>query len=492
MIIPTTTRMNLKLKLIPCVYSVSLLVLLGCFLVYPSYSDAQETETTKNLLTNPGFEAETNTSDPTGWTATGSGNVCDTCGPYGGNAIQSGNESTGGGTVSQTIDLFDEMSQDQVNAGFDIEYGGDIFSNSSNAYAPSCSATKGDCRDTFSITLTINDASGNQLHKFEHEYEEITWTGWDTSTYDFSQTIPENNYTSALATLEFFGIDSGYTSGTYGPALDNAFLKLTYTTQAVLDSIQDAVNVAVDIAADTAAPTDTFEVNVTDSMGAEIESFSVEVNTDSGGGSPEVSVTTSVDIPEIRIETPQMDMPAPSVQEVQVEAQVEQVEAQIESEVEAQVEAQVEVAEAAPEPEASSEPETTSEPEASSESENTQENTQESETKNDGNGDSKNDGDNKSEAKEDKKETKQKIATNIVTAIIQKMDNSPASQATQLALMNVIGANYKDTVSLTDNSTWYQSDVIYNEPQLIDPAASLFEGAQSEMMNDLISSQYGR
>ena len=461
-------------------------------MVYPSYSDAQETETTKNLLTNPGFEASTNTENVPGWDTSGEGFVCDTCGPYGGNAIQSGNESTGGGTVSQTIDLFDEMSQDQVNAGFDIEYGGDIFSNSSNAYAPSCSATKGDCRDTFSITLTINDASGNQLHKFEHEYEDITWTGWDTSTYDFSQTIPENNYTSALATLEFFGIDSGYTSGTYGPALDNAFLKLTYTTQAVLDSIQDAVNVAVDIAADTAAPTDTFELNVTDSMGAEIESFSVEVNTDLGGGSPEVSVTTSVDIPEIRIETPQMDMPAPSVQEVQVEAQVEQVEAQIESEVEAQVEAQVEVAEAAPEPESSSEPEATSEPEASSESENTQENTQESETENDGNGDSKNDGDNKSEAKEDKRETKQKIATNIVTAIIQKMDNSPASQATQLALMNAIGANYKDTVSLTDNSTWYQSDVIYNEPQLIDPAASLFEGAQSEMMNDLISSQYGR
>ena len=477
MTIPTTTRMNLKLKLIPCMYSVSLLVLLGCFLVYPSYSDAQETETTKNLLTNPGFEAETNTSDPTGWTATGSGNVCDTCGPYGGNAIQSGNESTGGGTVSQTIDLLDEMSQDQVNAGFDIEYGGDVFSNSSNAYVPSCSATNGDCRDTFSITLTINDASGNQLHKFEHEYREITWTGWDTSTYDFSQTIPENNYTSALATLEFFGIDNGYTAGTYGPALDNAFLNLTYTTQAVLDSIQDAVNVAVDIAADTAAPTDTFEVNVTDSMGAEIESFSVEVNTDSGGGSPEVSVTTSVDIPEIRIETPQMDMPAPSVQEVQVEAQVEQVEAQIE----AQVEAQVEVAEAAPEPE------------ASSESENTQENTQESETENDGNGDSKNDGDNKSESKDkdDKKETKQKIATKIVTAIIQKMDNSAASQATQLALMNAIGANYKDTVSLTDNSTWYQSVDVYQQPQLIDPASSLFEGAQNGLMDQLVGMQYG-
>ena len=473
MTIPTTTRMNLKLKLIPCMYSVSLLVLLGCFLVYPSYSDAQETETTKNLLTNPGFEAETNTSDPTGWTATGSGNVCDTCGPYGGNAIQSGNESTGGGTVSQTIDLLDEMSQDQVNAGFDIEYGGDVFSNSSNAYVPSCSATNGDCRDTFSITLTINDASGNQLHKFEHEYREITWTGWDTSTYDFSQTIPENNYTSALATLEFFGIDNGYTAGTYGPALDNAFLNLTYTTQAVLDSIQDAVNVAVDIAADTAAPTDTFEVNVTDSMGAEIESFSVEVNTDSGGGSPEVSVTTSVDIPEIRIETPQMDMPAPSVQEVQVEAQVEQVEAQIE--------AQVEVAEAAPEPE------------SSSESENTQENTQESETENDGNGDSKNDGDNKSESKDkdDKKETKRKIATKIVTAIIQKMDNSAASQATQLALMNAIGANYKDTVSLTDNSTWYQSVDVYQQPQLIDPASSLFEGAQNGLMDQLVGMQYG-
>ena len=71
------------------------------------------------------------------------------------------------------------------------------------------------------------------------------------------------------------------------------------------------------------------------------------------------------------------------------------------------------------------------------------------------------------------------------------MDNSAASQATQLALMNAIGANYKDTVSLTDNSTWYQSVDVYQQPQLIDPASSLFEGAQNGLMDQLVGMQYG-
>jgi hypothetical protein len=491
-------RMKHKvMELQQCMFLVLLYSLVVCSLVYPSYSDAQETETSKNLLTNPGFESSTNTSNVPGWDMSGDGFVCDTCGPYGGNALQSGGEPDGG-TASQTVDLFDEMTQDQVNAGFEISYGSDIHVDGSNRYLSPCDqAGKGmDCRDSFSITLSITDSNGNLLQEFKHEYNDVSWSGWDTSSYDFTQTIAENNYTSAFATLELWGIDAGYNSCCYGPTTDNTFLNVTYTSQAILDAINVAVDQALDVISDTSATgiDSSFEITVSDtSTGNTIESFDVEVSNDSSGGAPEMAMqsATSTEMPEIQVEMPSMELSSGSteVAEVQVEAQVEQVEAQ----VEAQIEAQVEAAEAAPEPEASSEPETSNEPEP--ESENTQENTQESETENDGNGDSKNDGNEKSkdsEDKEDKKETKQQIATKIVTAIIQKMDNSAASQATQLALMNAIGANYKDTVSLTDNSIWYQSDTIYDAPQLIDPAASLFEGAQSEMMNDLISSQYGR
>ncbi len=444
-------------------------MLLGCLSASPSFSS--DTTTSGQLLDNRGFETERNTTSPSDWTTKGGVYICDTCGPWGGNAMKTNKT---GGSVTQGVDLFDTMSQDQVNHGFELKYGADVYSHSTNGTVPVCSATEGDCRDSFSITLTINDSAGNELQKFEHSYDEITWTGWDTSTFDaFTSTVDSNSWTSAIANLELYGIDSGYTGGTNvygGPYFDNAHLTVTYTNQAVLDSIQAAVDAALDIAADTTTNLDTFEINVTDSMGTELESFNVEVSTE-GGASPEVSITPTIEIPEIRTELPQIELPTPAAttQEVQMEAQVEQVEAQIEAQVE------VEVAETAPEPQQQSE----------------------SENQDDGNNDNQSDGmaksssnKNSKQAKQDKKKAKQKIATKIVTQIIQRMDNSAASQATQLALMNAIGANYKDKVNLTDNPTWYQPTTIYNQSQLIDPAASLFSGAQDQLMDKLIVSQY--
>ena len=452
-----------------CKSWVVLLGLLACLLVYPSSSSGSDTTTSGQLLNNKGFEDSTNTTTSPNWTKKGEIYICDTCGPFGGNAMKT--DKTGG-SLSQDIDLFDTMSQDQVNHGFELKYGADVYSHTSNATVPNCSATNGDCKDSFSITLTINDSQGNQLQKFEHSYDDISWTGWDTSTFDgFTSTVDSNSWTSAIANLELYGIDKGFTGTGYGgPGFDNAHLAVTYTNQAVLDSIQAAVDAALDLASDTTTSTDTFEVNVTDSVGTEIESFSVEVSTDAGG-QQEVSVTTSIEIPEIRVEVPSIEIPSgggSQTQEAQVEATVETVEAEIEAQVE------VEVAETASEPEQ-----------------------QESESNDGGNNNNKNTGDakpksskNSKQEKQDKKKAKQKIATKIVTKILQRMDSSAASQTTQLALMNAIGANYKDAVNLTDNPTWYTPATIYNQPQLIDPAASLFSGAQDAMMDQLIESQY--
>jgi len=463
MIIPTVKLKNTASR--AWRYWVLPLALLGCLWACPSSSS--DTTTSGQLLDNQGFEDSTNTTTSPNWTKKGEIYICDTCGPYGGNAMIT--DKTGG-SLSQDIDLFDTMSQDQVNHGFELKYGADVYSHTSNATVPNCSATNGDCKDSFSITLTINDSQGNQLQKFEHSYDDISWTGWDTSTFDgFTSTVGANEWTSAIANFELYGIDKGFTGTGYGgPRFDNAHLAVTYTNQAVLDSIQAAVDAALDIAADTTQTTDTFEVNVTDNVGAEIESFSVEVNTDSSGGQ-EVSVVPSIEISEIRVEVPSIEIPSgggSQTQEAQVEATVETVEAEIEAQVE------VEVAETASEQ-------------------------QESESNDVGNSGNKNAGDakpksskNSKQEKQDKKKAKQKIATKIVTKILQRMDNSAASQATQLALMNAIGANYKDTVNLTDNAAWYQSTSIYNQPQLIDPAASLFSGAQDQLMDRLIVSQY--
>ena len=182
-----------------------------------------------NYLGNPGFETEKNTGNPSNWTATGNVTVGDTCGPFGGNCLKTGNESRGGGTVSQTVDLFDQMTQAEINHGFTVKYGSQVNSHISNATVPVCGNTTGDCKDTFSITLDIKDSSGTLLHKFEHEFTNITWTGWNTTDFFFNSTVPSNNYTSSLATLELYGIDSGFSTGNFGPQFDNAIVQTVYT-----------------------------------------------------------------------------------------------------------------------------------------------------------------------------------------------------------------------------------------------------------------------
>ena len=188
-------------------------------------------ETTGNYLTNQGFQK----GNTNGWNTSGSVNVCATCGPFGGKALQTGPE-TAGGTVSQTVDLFDKMNKQEINEGFTINYGSHVFSHQSNATVPVCGSNPAngpDCRDRFSITLDIKDSSGALLHKFEHEFEEITWTGWNTTDFFFNSTVPENTHTSALATLELFGIDAGFTTGHFGPAFDNATITATHTNMIV-------------------------------------------------------------------------------------------------------------------------------------------------------------------------------------------------------------------------------------------------------------------
>ena len=564
--------MRAKSKIIPflslCLGSgrsglVVTLLVACCVLVYPSYSNAQDvgpnggtiiseeteienlgnglekhttttveqtetengTVTTPQMLQNRGFESSTNTTTAPNWNTSGSVKVCNTCGPFGGNALQTGPE-TAGGTASQTIDLFDKMNQQEINKGFTLNYGAHVFSHQSNATVPVCDSTPAngpDCRDTFSITLDIKDSSGNLLHKFEHKFEEITWTGWNTTDFFFNSDVPENTHTSALATLELFGIDSGFATGTFGPAFDNVTLTATHTdiiVQQITTITEELIQTAIDTTTEeTITPVteveiieteiepeteQSFEITISDGFGETIESF-------------EISIDANM---EVTIEPISTDTGADAAPEIETTV----------AEVESQIEAEIQTAEAQPEPEAAPEPTETdsstesnpepteSEPESTestnNETETTQETTEESNDDGNDGGESSGDAESKPEPKEtkpskaksnksDKKSSKSKttkeksneekkkeIATKVVTKIIEKLGTDAASQATQLALMNAIGANITaQAPKLQDASQWYSSKTIYTT-ELKDPTAVLFTQAQGALHNQLMDSQY--
>ncbi len=479
------------------------------------------TVTTNQYLQNRGFESSTNTTTAPNWNTSGSVKVCNTCGPFGGNALQTGPE-TAGGTASQTVDLFDKMNQQEVNKGFTLNYGAHVFSHISNATVPVCDTNPSngpDCRDTFSITLDIKNSSGTLLHKFEHKFEEITWTGWDTTNFFFNSDVPQNTYTSALATLELFGIDAGFTTGTFGPAFDNVSLTATHTdiiVQQITTITEELIQTAIDttteetitpiteveiIEAELEPETEqSFEITISDGLGETIESF--EINIDANM--------------EVTIEPISTDTGTEATPEIETTV----------AEVESQIEAEIQTAEAQPEPEAtpeptetesntdSTEPEPETEPAESTnnETETTQETTEES--NDDGNDSSENDGDNEQESKDSKpsktksskpdkkpskskatkeksnEEKKKEIATKVVTKIIEKLGTDAASQATQLALMNAIGANIAaQAPKLQDASQWYSAKTIYTT-ELQDPTAVLFTQAQGALHNQLMDSQY--
>lgn len=481
--------------------------------------------TTGNYLTNPGFESNTNTTQPTGWNTTGSVNVGDTCGPAGGNCLQTGNESTGGGSVNQTVNLFDKMTQDQINKGFDLTYGGQVFSHGSNSSVPSCSTNSGDCRDSFSITMTITDKAGAQLEKWTHEFNEITWTGW--KSYSFDQTIQQNNWTSALANLELWGVDAGYFSGNYGPAFDNWEIKATYDVVSLITSqittiVQQSIDVVTqeyvgdpvaDIINDTATPDAGFDMAIPDvepigDMGGPettVETFTVEVADTGGGGmieSFEITVETNSIGEVVDIQVDGLDMGGGGdMGEMAQPVDLAEVSAEIEATVEtpdAQGEpaGPQETTSNEPEPEpttetANNEPEPEQQETASNEPESKQESESESKSEE---SESKQETASKEETKEEQREqAKARVATQIVTAIVEKLGQDAASQTTQLALMNMIGASVtKNQPNLDDAALWYQSKDLYDGKQLKDPYSKMINGAQDLIHSQMVDMQYNR
>ena len=171
-------------------------------------------------------------------TMTGNTNFCDP-----------GEACTGaqGGTYSTTIDVTDEMSIAEINAGFDLAYGVTVNSHPSNASLPTCDQTNGDCQDNFNLTLTLTE-NDEVRQTYEHEFV-LDYSG--LREYEFEQTVVSNSWVELSMLLELYGQDAGYPTGLYGPQFTDPWLTtgynaISYITEQIVTIVQDDMDDVVD------------------------------------------------------------------------------------------------------------------------------------------------------------------------------------------------------------------------------------------------------
>ena len=136
--------------------------LLVCSLVFPSSSKAQTgTEVVTGSETTPNYLPSMNEHTRSGGTKvnTGSGT---SQGCKSGNFCTAGKQGPGG-TYTSTFDLQENMSIDQINRGFEMDYDMDVDSHISNSTLASCVngnvMQTADCRDIVNLTVSLFDGT---------------------------------------------------------------------------------------------------------------------------------------------------------------------------------------------------------------------------------------------------------------------------------------------------------------------------------------------
>ena len=344
----------------------------------------------------------------------------------------------GGGTI--TSDVYSLITDggltiDEIQQGFDLNYGVTVESHQSNITVPTCSATNGDCKDIFRITVTLRDQDSTVFQTLEREVE-LDYSG--TQDYLYTDVIQPNTYTDITTQMSLYGTDSGYTSGYFGAIFSDPVLTATYTVvEQVEDIINDIVNDVIDDIINDSTDFEIIEIDFGDNLDP------IEIN-----------------IEEISIELPEIEMAELELPDFEVEVEPE-VEIEIAEAMEEVAEMDIEV-----------EPEVENEPEV--------EETQESETEPE------------QQEREVKvvqqKETKEQIAKKILAKVADSGDQV-ALDTVKLAVMAQLadtkGFNEYQQTTLTD------MDISnYNMMQIDDLYGGLFESAQNNMMEDMINAQY--
>ena len=470
--------------------------------------EVEVTEEVQVEQVTPDVQEALSLDDLSNWSTSGDASTSASQGSY----CTSGEACTGyqGGSFSTNVDYEDIMTIQEINNGFDINYGVTVQSHNSNINLPVCSQTNGDCKDHFTVTLELTSGT-SVVETFE---DTIVLDFGGTRDYTFEESISPNEYMDLTGVFSFYGIDAGYWGGMYGPIFSDPYMNIVYdqielitqqVTNIVIQTIQIAIESEIEVIQYieteieipninemdgdtnpleiaelevleldeivTLEPDTSFTVEITnDEFGTVVESFEVQVEVAETGDMATISIENiggEIEVIEIEVE--------PQVAEIEVEVAAE-IEMEIASEMEMEVEPEVEVAETSSEsePEVSTTETTETAPEVEVEV---------AETKTEG-------ATSKVKTQQVKKQVAAAVAKRIMASIANSYDST--SQATQLALMNMIGSPKYETVSLSDqySTTWYESTDIYSQEGLADPYSDAFINAQGMQMNNLINSQY--
>ncbi|HBZ39636.1 MAG TPA: hypothetical protein DEO59_14605 [Balneola sp.] len=452
--------------------------LLVCSLVFlPSYfSNAEEVvtgqETTTNLLSP--MEQFT-TSGAT--RSQQSGNGCTST------AFCTGGKQGPGGTFTSTFNLEDQMTIEDINRGFTLDYDVDVKSHSSNTVLESCAGgnvmQNSDCLDIFKLTVSLFDTGSVLAHKFEHEVE-LDFSG--IQNYAYQQIIPQNTYSAMTGEFELYGIDAGYPTGFYGPqfsdpSLTTTFDIVTFIEAEIIDILNDTDILDTNIPADTEVTE--MEIVVENSAGEQVTTLELEVNT-------EMNM-------EIELEIPTTDMSTP-----EVEVEVAEVSTEIETEMQNEPTTDPEPTESGTDTanESEPEPEQTTEAESGeqeSEPEPTETETTEAQPEaEEPEGESS---DVKPKAKVTKKTSaKQKAARKIVKRMGDKGKYDSNNQLKTLIVMQVLGNSksfFSSQKMLQDTPNFFQPTTIPDNSISDNNAAAYFMiGGSDAAHNALIELQY--
>tara|TARA_B100000282_G_scaffold293096_1_gene267849 strand:- start:62 stop:1330 length:1269 start_codon:yes stop_codon:yes gene_type:complete len=421
-----------------------ILRILVFWLLVCSYSSKAEEIDTGNLVP-PADEwtlenkASTNSCSYSGQLQ--DGEVC-----TGSSSIRGGyNENDGGRIISDDISLINQgLSVEEIQQGFDYQYGSSIESHVSNTNVPSCSNTNGDCKDYFTITVKLSDEAGTVFRTHEHTVE-MDYVG--VRDYSYNQTLEQNNYLDVSFQMDIWSVDAGYTSGYYGGIISDPFFSVQYqTVEIITDIIDDIVN---DIIFDDIDTDDmTVDVSIDDFFEEDI-SFEIDF-------APIEDLDITVDVVSID-DLPEIEIDMETTESIEVEVVEEQTEEMIEEQIEETIEEPIEetVEESVDEPE--------------------QEEAEEVEAE-----------------RLEPKEMKQKIAKKIIASQKDKM--SVESQTTQLALMIVLSDT--DFNSYTDKELvdrqFYEDVNLYLDQNMIEDTNLDLFYMDYLGMNELVDLQWQR
>ena len=452
-----------------------------------------------------------------------------------------------GGTYSTTIDLTNEMTIEEINAGFDLEYGVTVDSHSSNSVLPTCDQTSGDCQDNFNLTLTLQDGE-TVVQQYEHEFV-LDYAG--LRDYEFEQTVVSNSWVELSMLLELYGQDAGYPTGLYGPQFTDPWLTagydaISFVQSQIVDVIQDDMDDALDFVVEEVIepepeiivePEETFVVDAEEifsypvlseivgtgdtvtvtlpeaGTGNIVDSFQVDVQSETVTTLPVVDASTTdassapaddlssmdsmdtmgfeeqpeMTVAEVFEEIPEMESAMAELDTMDSEPAAMEVEV---AEVDAPEMSEPEPAEVAEVAEAdSAEPEIAENDSAPEPTETAELNLVASSADEKPKPESEKEASSEDKAKSKKQRIVKKISTRVMATLSQNYE--AAMQGAALSVMRMSAPTYK-SVELQDLEDWYLPVEFHGGTNYDHPASMWFSAQANQDMNELVKLQWRR